>query len=109
MKRRNKSNKKVTFILKKILVTPFRFLIHLPEEMKRYLLGVLLIFLSVFFLLSIFQKGGVLGERLLSLSISFWGNYTTKIFYPFFSFWQELLIFGANTRISLSPFSFLFF
>jgi S-DNA-T family DNA segregation ATPase FtsK/SpoIIIE len=97
MKRRNKSNKKVTLTLKKILVIPFRLINNLPEELKRYLLGVIFIFLSVFFLLSTFQKGGVLGERLLSLTISFLGNYTAKILLP-------LLFFLAGIAYFLSQY-----
>jgi S-DNA-T family DNA segregation ATPase FtsK/SpoIIIE len=112
MKRKNKKNKKsalkISSFFKKILLFPFNLISKLPEEIRRYSIGVFFIFLSLFFLLSDFNKGGILGERLLSFSIFLFGNYTAKIFLPIFFFLAGLSYFLSQYKKIFLPIFFSF-
>jgi S-DNA-T family DNA segregation ATPase FtsK/SpoIIIE len=115
MKRKNRRNrkkvlkfsssffKKILFAFKKIIVFPFVSLLKLPEEVKRYLIGIFFLFLSIFFLLSNFKRGGILGEKFLFLSISLFGNFATKFFLPIFLFLASLSYFLSQYKRIFLP------
>jgi DNA segregation ATPase FtsK/SpoIIIE, S-DNA-T family len=115
MKKGNKSKKKIlslfsfiikktTFFVKKIFFIPFYLFNGLPEEVKRSLKGLFFIFLSLFFIFSIFQKGGFFGEYLLSFSISLFGTYTSKIVLPILFFLIGISYFISHYRNLFFPF-----
>ncbi len=95
--------KKITPILKKILILPFVFVAKLPESIKRYLLGIFFFFLSLFLILSEFKRGGVLGEKFLSFFVLFFGDYTAKIFLPIFFFLCGLAYFLSQYKKIFLP------
>jgi S-DNA-T family DNA segregation ATPase FtsK/SpoIIIE len=115
MKRKNRRNrkkvlkfsssffKKILFAFKKIIIFPFVFLLKLPEEVKRYLIGIFFLFLSIFSLLSNFKKGGILGEKFFSSSISLFGNFATKFFLPIFLFLTSLSYFLSQYKRIFLP------
>jgi S-DNA-T family DNA segregation ATPase FtsK/SpoIIIE len=115
MKRKNRRNrrkvlkfsssffKKILFAFKKTIVFPFILILKLPEELKRYLIGIFFLFLSIFFLLSNFKKGGILGEKFLSFSISLFGNFATKFFLPIFLFLASLSYFLSQYKRIFLP------
>jgi len=115
MKRKSKRNKKSTlkfslssfkkipFLFKKLIIFPILSLTKLPEGIKRYLIGSFFLFLCIFFLLSDFKKGGILGEKLLfSLSFLF-GDYTVRIFLPIFFFFAGLSYFLSQYKRIFLP------
>jgi S-DNA-T family DNA segregation ATPase FtsK/SpoIIIE len=115
MKRKNKKNKrnaskisslsfkKIIHLVKKILFSPFFLILKLPEEIKRYLTGIFFLSFSIFILLSDFKKGGFLGEKLLSLGISLFGNYPSKIFLPIFFLLVSLCYFFSRYKKIFLP------
>jgi S-DNA-T family DNA segregation ATPase FtsK/SpoIIIE len=112
MKRKNKKNKKnfpnLSF-LKTLFLFPFKIIlkilkliIQLPEGLKRYLIGFFFLFFSALLFLSQFKKGGIFGEKLISLSNSLFGNYTTKIFLSTFLLMVGIsYLFSQYKKISL--------
>jgi len=122
MKRKNKSDKKnaqrikisrtllslLRVFKKTLLFFPTLFL-KLPEKVKRYLAGVFLIFFSIFIVLSSFEKGGILGEKLFSFCKLLFGNFPTKVFLPVFFFFAGLSYFFSQYKNIFFPILISFF
>jgi S-DNA-T family DNA segregation ATPase FtsK/SpoIIIE len=114
MKIKNRKNRKNLLkssfsFFKKIIIFPFVSITKLPEEIKRYLIGILFLFLSIFIFLSDFKKGGILGEKLLYFSRLLFGNYTAEIFLPFFFFFAALSYFFSQYKKIFLPIFVSFF
>jgi S-DNA-T family DNA segregation ATPase FtsK/SpoIIIE len=115
MRKKNKKNKKTTlkisqkffkkllFFFKKIIISPFVLILKLPDEIKRYLIGIFFLFLSIFIILSNFQKGGILGEKILFFSSLLFGDYVAKIFFPIFFFLTSLSYFLSHYKNIFLP------
>jgi S-DNA-T family DNA segregation ATPase FtsK/SpoIIIE len=115
MRKKNKKNKKTTlkisqkffkkllFFFKKIIILPFVLILKLPDEIKRYLIGIFFLFLSIFIILSNFQKGGILGEKILFFSSLLFGDYVAKIFFPIFFFLTSLSYFLSHYKNIFLP------
>jgi S-DNA-T family DNA segregation ATPase FtsK/SpoIIIE len=106
MKRKNKRNRKKIFnfpSFKKILLFPFGLISKLPEEIKRYLIGIFFLFFSIFLFLSDLKKGGILGEKSTSFFIILFGNYVAKIFLPIFFFFSGISYFLSQYKRIFFP------
>jgi S-DNA-T family DNA segregation ATPase FtsK/SpoIIIE len=109
MKRKNKKKFSPLSFFKKIILFLFNLLSKLPEEVKRSLIGVFFLFLSLFVVLSKLGKGGVLGEKLTSFFQFLFGNYVATFFLPVFLFLTGISYFLSQYKKIFLPILISFF
>mgnify|MGYP000597074599 CR=1 FL=1 len=100
---------KIFVILKKILILVSAFIFKVPDELKRYLIGIFFFLLFIFLIASNLNKGGVLGAKLLSLTTSLLGPYVSQIFLPAFILIVALSYFFSQYKRIFLPLLFAFF
>lgn len=106
--RKNKKKEK-NGMKKKKRILPFSFKFSLPEEIKRYIVGNILLTMLLLFVLSFFKKGGILGNTLISLSQFLFGFYTSTFFLPIFLFLAGFCLFFSQYKKILFPLLLSFF
>jgi S-DNA-T family DNA segregation ATPase FtsK/SpoIIIE len=87
-KRKNNNKKKPSLfsLFKKTFSLFFLLFKKIPDEAKRYSVGILLLIFSLFSVLAEFEKGGILGKKLLDLGNLLFGKYSSFFFLPLFLF-----------------------
>jgi S-DNA-T family DNA segregation ATPase FtsK/SpoIIIE len=111
MKRKNRKNgrngknllKFLLLFLKKFFSFLFHTLNNLPEEIKRYLLGVFYFLFSILIFLSELKKGGIIGEKLNSFFTFLFGDFVSKFFLPIFFFLVGIIYFLSEYKKIFLP------
>lgn len=85
------------------------FNLSLPEEVKRYLLGLFFLLILLFLVLGFFQKGGIFGKFLTSFSQYFFGFHSARFFLPSFLFLTGLCLLFSQYKKIFFPIFLSFF